>query len=203
LKVRLGSYGTSGQLQQRPSPAEGGIFKLGWWQRFTQPPKFDRVVCSWDTAVRETDGAAYSVGQVWGETTTGYYLLDQWRGRVEFPDLQRAVEAQAAKWNPQVILIEDKSSGSQLLQVLRRSTRLPVIPVPCAKGDKLVRARAISPTVESGRVYLPDTAEWLHDFLQELSMFPNSAYADQVDALSQALGYLVGQQSPYSGCDFS
>jgi hypothetical protein len=36
LKINLGSYAAAGQLQQRPSPAGGGIFKRHWF-RYFQP----------------------------------------------------------------------------------------------------------------------------------------------------------------------
>jgi hypothetical protein len=48
LKKSLGSYAAAGQLQQRPSPAEGGLFKRDWWKFYRQAPrKFDEVVQSW------------------------------------------------------------------------------------------------------------------------------------------------------------
>ena len=37
LKRTMGSYAAAGQLQQRPSPAEGGMIKRHWF-RFWMPP---------------------------------------------------------------------------------------------------------------------------------------------------------------------
>jgi phage terminase large subunit-like protein len=42
---------------------------------------------------------------------------------------------------------------------------------------------------ESGLVYFPKDARWLHDLEDELFGFPYVRYDDQVDSLSQALAY--------------
>jgi hypothetical protein len=54
-------------------------------------------------------------------------------------------------------------------------------------SDKISRSHAITPTIEAGRVYLPEQAPWLANFLDELSAFPAAPHDDQVDALTQAL----------------
>ena len=49
---------------------------------------------------------------------------------------------------------------------------------------------SIQPVVEAGDVLLPEGAAWVDDFVHELSVFPNGAYDDQVDALSMGIAYL-------------
>jgi predicted phage terminase large subunit-like protein len=88
------------------------------------------------------------------------------------------------------VLIEDKASGQSLIQEIRRETSLPLIPVK-VDTDKISRAYSITPTIESGRVFLPKAAPWLHDFIEELSAFPNGEHDDQVDSLTQALHKLT------------
>ncbi len=78
-----------------------------------------------------------------------------------------------------------------MIQALQAETRLPVLPVK-PLGDKGSRAAAVSPLVESGRVYLPAAAAWLSDFMDEVSSFPAAPHDDQVDALTQALNHLRG-----------
>jgi predicted phage terminase large subunit-like protein len=190
IKVSLGSYGAAGQLQQRPSPKGGGIFKRAWWQFYREPPRFSRIIQSWDTAFKTGDTNAYSVGQTWGEAINGYYLLDQVRGRWEFPELKREVKAFCDKHNPSAVLIEDKASGQSLAQEIKAGSTMPVLPIPVAEGDKVVRAHVVAPTVEAGKVFIPESAEWLSDFLDELERFPASAYADQVDSFTQALEWM-------------
>ena len=85
-------------------------------------------------------------------------------------------------------MIEDKASGQQLIQMLRSTTQIPVIPFdPTPHGDKVIRAHTVSPLVEAGLVYLPEVAPWLIDFESEIFAFPLSTTKDQVDSMSQFL----------------
>jgi predicted phage terminase large subunit-like protein len=72
---------------------------------------------------------------------------------------------------PAAVLIEDAASGQSLIEALQAETRLPVLPVR-PLGDKVARASAVSPLIESGRVFLPAAAGWLSDFMDEVSSFP-------------------------------
>jgi predicted phage terminase large subunit-like protein len=122
---------------------------------------------------------------------TGFHLRLVSRGRWEFPELKRQAVALADIWRPHAVLIEDAASGQSLIQALKSETRLPILPVK-PQGDKVSRAHAVSPLVESGRVVLPTEAAWLSDFLEEVISFPSAPHDDQVDALTQALSYLRG-----------
>ena len=95
----------------------------------------------------------------------------------------------AQEWNPTEILVEDRASGQSLIQELRSSTLLPIIPVKSDR-DKQSRAQAITPIIEAGKVFLPENAPWLPDFLDEMASFPNGLHDDIVDSTSQALNYL-------------
>jgi len=100
----------------------------------------------------------------------------------------------AEQWNPQVILIEDRASGQSLIQELKSSTRFAIRPVK-PDGDKQSRAHAISPAIEAGKVFLPEGAPWLPDFLEEMANFPNGLHDDIVDSVSQALNHLRQPES--------
>lgn len=189
LKARLGSYGASAQLQQRPSPAGGGLIKRDWWQFYAAlPDTFDAVAASWDCAFKDLDDSDYVVGQVWGKLGARRYLLDQVRGRMGFPATVTAVQALSAKW-PQahLKLIEDKANGTAVIQTLQ--TKIPGIVAINPEGGKVARAHAISPQIEAGNVYLPEPslAPWVSDFLEECAAFPMGAHDDQVDAMTQML----------------
>jgi predicted phage terminase large subunit-like protein len=114
---------------------------------------------------------------------------------VEFPELKRQVITQAQAWAPSSILVEDSASGQSLIQELR-TTNLPILPIK-PDSDKVSRAQAVTPLIESGRVFIPQSAGWLPDFLDELAAFPNAAHDDQVDSLTQALNYLRLNSGPY------
>ena len=89
------------------------------------------------------------------------------------------------------VVIEDKSSGTQLIQDLRNEGILDVVEYkPPSGADKIVRLHACSDRFENGRVVLPDRAPWLDDYITELIGFPGVKHDDQVDSTTQALDYL-------------
>jgi predicted phage terminase large subunit-like protein len=146
---------------------------------------------SLDTAFKTGQSNDYSVIEVWGEAKTGYHLLQVVRERLEFPALQSRAVALAAFWRPHVVLIEDAASGQSLLQSLKAETRLPILAIR-PLGDKVSRAHAVSPLIEAGRVFLPESASWRDDFLDEVTSFPSAPHDDQVDSMTQALTWLRG-----------
>lgn len=185
---------------------EGGVIKSKWWKRYhldnpeatplevrlALPP--GRVVAwvhSWDTASKEKEVNDPSVGTVWAVMETGNaYLVDVVRKRMEYPDLKAAVVALFDKWGGDVVLIEDKSSGTALIQDLRSATKLPVKAVEPV-GDKVTRAVTSTLLMEAGRMWLPDRAAWLLDYETELTSFPTKGvHDDQVDSTSQFLDWL-------------
>jgi predicted phage terminase large subunit-like protein len=176
--------------QQRPSAAEGAIFKRNSLQFYRHPlaGPFDRKTRSWDTAFKTGEENDYSVCTTWGVSESGYSLLHLCRVKGEFPALKRKVIELAQEWNPTEILVEDRASGQSLIQELRSST-LPIKPVKSDR-DKQSRAQAITAIIEAGKVFLPENAPWLPDFLDEMASFPNGLHDDIVDSTSQALNYL-------------
>ncbi|MBD2261356.1 phage terminase large subunit [Pseudanabaena sp. FACHB-2040] len=189
-KFRKNPYFWAALFQQRPSPLEGDYFKRDWWQFYQQPPaKFDRVIISGDCAFKETSSSDFVVLQVWGVVGGLYYLLDQVRGRMDINATLTAVQALSAKWpQARAKLIEDKANGPAVIDLLKR--KLPgMIPVN-PEGGKVARAVAVSPYVQSGNVFLPESARWVLDFIEEFAAFPNGSHDDQVDAMTQAINWL-------------
>jgi predicted phage terminase large subunit-like protein len=150
-------------------------------------------VQSWDTAYKTGSENDFSVGTTWGVADNGYYLLSCWRGRLEFPALKRQMVSLASQYSPAVILVEDKANGQSLIQELKYETALPIRPVAVDR-DKMVRAQAVTPLIEAGKVFLPESAPWIADFLDELAAFPTGVHDDIVDSVSQALNYLHHQE---------
>ena len=195
LKLGLGSAAAQGQLQQDPKSSDGGLFKRHWWRTYRDPPHLKRIVQFWDCAQKVGISNDYSVCATWGEGHNGYYLLDIWRNKVEAPQLEQAIQNQYAKFNPSAVVIEDKSSGSSVIQNLKQKTTLPIIAYDPKSRDKEVRASAVTPTVEAGKCFVPTQAPWLEDFILEHERFPNAAHDDQCDTTSMALEYLSKQQA--------
>jgi len=164
MKRSLGSYGAAGQLQQRPAPAEGAILKRPWWRYWSGRPDearhFDEIIQSWDMAFSDTDGSDYVVGQAWGRFGADKYLLRQLRRRMGFTETVAAVQELTAwvegtypRHKGHLKLVEDKANGPAVIATLRRT--IPGLTAVNPKGDKVARARAVAPEVESGNVYLP------------------------------------------------
>lgn len=166
------------------------MVKRNWWQYYKQPPVFKRLIWSWDTAFEKTNYSDYSVGQLWGQAENGYYLIEQIRGKYEFPELKQIVKNSFAKSQGHSIIIEKKASGHSLLQELRRGTSLPLLEVKVNK-DKVSRVNEIAAYIESGRVYLPEGKDFILDFVEECAIFPNGKNDDQVDAMTQAIKHLT------------
>ena len=189
LKRTMGSYAAAGQLQQRPAPAAGGILKRHWWKFYGEAPRpFSEVIQSWDCAFKDTRTSDFVVGQVWGRHGADKYLLDQVRGRMDCPATIQAVKRLSEKWpQAEAKLVEDKANGPAVIATLKHEIVGLIAVNP--EGGKEVRAHAVSPQIEAGNVYLPDPtiAPWIGGFIDECAAFPNGAYDDQVDAMSQAL----------------
>lgn len=195
IKTVLGLQMWNGLYQQRPSAIEGDIWQRARWKYYHADPVCSFVIQSWDTGFKRLgEHTAYSVCQTWGVFPNGYCLLNQWRDRVEYPELEKMARLQYATWRPHAVLIEDKASGQSLIQSLQRNTSIPIIPVnPQNDGDKVTRALAVTPLHEAGLLWLsgmPDDELWVGEMVERFTTFPNGNFKDEIDAASQALSYL-------------
>jgi predicted phage terminase large subunit-like protein len=194
IRQTIGEYNFLSQYQQNPAPPGGAMIKIGWLKFYEpgeQPAYFSRIVQSWDTANKATEISDYSVCTTWGVDYKCYYLLNVFRQKLNYPDLKRAVIAEAARYKAGTILIEDKASGTQLIQDLRSEFVNGVTAyTPPPGSDKIMRLRAQTAMIENGRVFLPRTAPWVADYIHELTSFPGPRYNDQVDSTTQFLHYI-------------
>jgi len=190
IKETTGTGIFEGLYQQHPAPPKGQIFNRNWWRFYDELPDLSVIIQSWDCGFETGSHNSYTVGQTWGMAKNGYYLIDQFRDRLEYTDLIRAVKAQYRKHNPEYVLIEYQASGRSLVQDLYRNTNLPIKAIKSTRDSKPVRAEIVTPVIECGRVHLPKQAHWVNDFLHEMTLFPSGKFSDQVDALSQALGFM-------------
>jgi|HubBroStandDraft_6_1064221.scaffolds.fasta_scaffold00472_18 predicted phage terminase large subunit-like protein len=191
IRETQGEYNFSGQYQQDPSPLGGGMVKAEWFKTYTSadvPNEFEMIFQSWDTANKPSELSDYSVCTTWGVKEKHLYLLDVCRKRLGYPELKRAVAEQAEKFHPETILIEDKASGTQLIQELISDGEYAVKKYEPTM-DKIMRLHSVTSTIENGFVHLPDKAPWLAEYLHELATFPKGKFDDQADSTSQALDW--------------
>lgn len=191
LREAQGEYNFSGQYQQAPAPLGGGMVKAEWFKTYAEndlPRKFEMTFQSWDSANKPTELNDYSVCSTWGVKDKHAYLLHVLRKRLGYPELKRAVREQAVAFGPKTILIEDKASGTQLIQELL-SEGLHGIKKYEPTMDKVMRMHSVTSTIENGFVHLPEKGAWLAEYLHELTSFPRGKHDDQVDSTSQALDW--------------
>jgi len=217
LKKLLGAYGSAGQLQQEPTPSEGGILKTQYfelWPHNTGLPPFEYILQSYDCAFTEKSTGDPTACTVWAVFTHDgarhVMLIDAWDEHLAYPDLRAKAIKQwgteyggmskdspfSRKKRPDRILVEAKASGQSLLQDLRLA-KVPAIPYNPGNADKVSRAHQAAPTLELGLVWIPESKKtpghavsWAQPFIKELSKFPVGAHDDYVDTFTQAIIYL-------------
>ena len=149
-----------------------------------------------DTAQKEKEQNDWTVLQCWGMGIDGKIrLLDKVRARFDAPTLRVEAEAFYRKHNvpkqkvddPTLrgMYIEDKSSGTGLIQELRKKG-LNVVEVPRNK-DKVLRGQDAAPYIKSGLVLLNTGVPDIGNTTKEAREFPNSAFDDDIDTLISAV----------------
>src|SRR5215467_12823195 len=198
IRRTIGEYNFAGQYQQSPAPLGGGLVKAEWFKRYREnerPDRFDRIVQSWDTANKATELSDFSVCTTWRVKDKNIFLLGVLRRRLEYPALKRAVREQQRLFEANVVLIEDKASGTQLIQELIAEGCHTVTRYQ-PDCEKIMRLHAQTAMIENGFVYIPETAPWLAEYLHELTVFPKGKYDDQVDSTAQFLDWF---KKPFPG----
>ena len=152
---------------------------------------------SCDTANKATELSDFSVCTTWGILGKNLYLFEVLRRRMEYPELKRAVRDQHALFRPSVVLIEDKASGTQLIQELVADGLYAVTRYQ-PQSDKIMRMHAQTAMIENGFVHLPKAAQWLAAYLHEMTTFPNGRHDDQVDSTAQMLDWFKRGAGPSS-----
>lgn len=187
-KLTMGSYGYAGQMQQRPSPADGGIIKKHWFGRIARssyaatssPIKFQL-----DTAYTSDTSNDPSAIIAYYKEGQNIYIVNVQSVHKEFPDF--------VNWLPtfvrnngyterSIIRVEPKASGKSIVQQLKATTRLNITEDRSPKEDKLTRLHTASPKIEAGRIILHEGG-WNANFIDQVTGFPNAQHDDEVDCL--------------------
>ncbi len=196
-------YTFSSQMQQNPSPLGGGMFKDKYWKYYeVLPTDIDLIRIYGDTAQKTAERNDYSVFQAWARSRSqGIFLLDQSRGKWEAPELESMMVDFWNKHKPtmykilgaQVVKIEDKSSGSSLIQSIKKDYMIPIEAIQ-RNTDKVLRAMGVVKYFASGYIHLPKNAEYLHDYKEEFRKFTplmTHKHDDQIDPTMDAVEDLI------------
>lgn len=195
VKKVQGTYNWESLYQQRPVARKGGLIKYHWIENnyYDEPPEEKDIlkkVISWDTAYKGDQLNDPTAATVWAITQNGYYLLDVFNEKIEFPALVKKVVEYHELYRPSAHLIEGRASGQSLIQQLKMTTTLPVVEISTKNLDKLVRLDAITGLFESGKIHFPDRASWLIETKDQLCLFPSYKYDDIADSVSQFLNWV-------------
>ncbi len=185
-------YTFSGQYMQTPSPEEGGEWHKDW---FTIIKKEDvPSTVNWEMYI---DGAYTKDTKndptglmVAGKHNGNLYIYSSIDKYLEMPQLKAFIKPYIDSLGIRVnmILAEPKASGKSLIQLLKQEERLNAkeIQTDFVKYSKIERARASSPYIEGGRVYLVE-GNWNEHYLYQTSMFPNAKHDEHVDLTCYAV----------------
>lgn len=194
IAVNLGDFEFGALYQQNPQPGDGASFKADHFDRtWTVLPKLQGCVIAGDTAFKESPKNDESILILVGlGVDWNIYVIDARHGRWGFPVLVENTESFYHDYGMAVfeLAIEDKGSGTSLIQTLEASGLIPVVGIP-ALSDKLTRAAPTTPYYQAGRVYFPANAPWLPLLKQQHLQFPNGRHDDWVDALAIAILRLI------------
>lgn len=186
IKGRISSYEWESLYQGRPSSRAGHVLQVEHLKRYHHLPATGRIgrVQTVDAAIKTSEKNDYSVIETWDKYPDGYYLVDCWRSRVEYPALKAALVSQFNLHRPSKIIVEDAAAGQQVIQEFRNLS-LPIKPFRPI-SDKLTRALPLADAIECGKVFLPERASYMNDLVAEWRSFPSGQHDDTVDAASMA-----------------
>lgn len=213
------------QYEQKPTVETGEIFKSDWWQYYESydpvnsevvMPDGERIRIEYknvyaDTAMKTGEANDFSVFQEWAKLGNNKIaLLDQERDKWTAPDLEdhfkefcqgKAFNSMVNNMGLRSIKVEDKASGTGLIQSLNNDSQNGLIEIegiPRDK-DKVSRAKSGAPSIKRGQVLLPRGASWVVEYIREFTKF-NAAmthsHDDQIDPTLDAISdMLIGENT--------
>ncbi|MFN4062353.1 MAG: phage terminase large subunit [Paracoccus hibiscisoli] len=201
LERTLGSYATAGQLQQRPVPRGGGLFKKSWFSTVKALPVGCRFVRGWDLAATEDEQAAATAGCLMARAPDGRFIVADMVRVQEGPmGVERTLKAtaeqdRASHGQVRGSIPQDpgQAGKAQAQHMLRHVLVGHDYHATIESGDKETRALPLAAQAEAGNVFLLEGA-WNEAFLDEVSTFPMGKWKDQVDAAGRAFTELTTEE---------
>lgn len=181
-ELQVNNYVFQSQYQQEPIMLGGGVIRHDFWRFYREinDTRYKRIFITADTACKTKEWNDYTAIGVWGVTIGNKLrLLDMVHGKFEINVLRDTLLAVWDKWKMGVgmcrcteLVIEDKASGMQAIQDLKRIGGLPIRPYVPEK-DKYQRVEDILPQIAAGNVELPvnDQHPISHELIAEADAF--------------------------------
>ena len=189
VKKSIGDRDFNSLYQGRPAGEQGAIFKEPWIQFHEKNlGRYSYIYATVDTAYKAQTANDYTAICVWGfdkkesKLHLVHYVLD----RIEFPEMEKLLPHLIKQWKIRAVYIEGRAAGMPLIQTLRRTTNISVKELVPNK-DKVLRANAVAPLVESGILSLYENLPNLAERIAELTSFPFIKNDDWVDAVVYGL----------------
>jgi len=199
-KIAMGSYAWAGQMQQRPTAREGGLFKEAWLKIVSAAMAGTRWVRYWDLAATEDQlgtTAAYTAGVLMGRQPDGKFVIGEViRMRAEGQGVRRLIRDTAKDIDGPNVDIGFPQDPGQAGKVQAQDMVLMLAGYRARSvresGDKMTRAEPLAAQAEGGNLLLV-RGDWNKDFIEEATNFsPAAKFKDQIDAASGAFGMLLG-----------
>lgn len=209
-ELQQNNYMFSSQYMQEPVILGGQVIKRAWFRYYPTVKEYNykRIIITADTAMKIKEHNDYSVFLAGGITQDNHlHVLDMLRGKWEAPELEKMAVTfwNRFKRNDKTGLmcngfyVEDKASGSSLLQILKSRYGIPVTGLQ-TENDKLTRVEGILTYINAGQVYLPENENYGFnpDLLSECEAFSrdmSQLHDDIVDTLVYLIREGIGRNT--------
>lgn len=207
-ELQINNYVFSAQYQQEPIVLGGDVIKREWFKYYdlNSKYKYNKIVIAGDTAMTVKEHSDYTCFLVGGVTEQGkLHILDMVHKKLEYPELKQEAIRIFNSWqfesrfetSASAFYLEDKASGIQLIQDLRKST-IPVMPIEVTK-DKLARVEEVLEYIASGNVYLPVSEHYGFnpELIKECEAFSrdlSQLHDDIVDTLVHLINHTIANR---------
>lgn len=172
-----------------------------WWEIVERRPPSHEVLrtwTAWDTsfgkeATKKGDPTGYLVFQ---QTATDWYIVDGWTGKLNYPMLKEKVKEVAALWKPYLTVVEDASSGTPLVQELRKDTSLPILAMSHNNESKSKRFAIATGHIRTGKLKLVE-GDWNAELKEQCASLPDGEHDEFPDCV--AYGMKIGMEDYQGG----
>ena len=195
----IGTRYKTSLYQQKPSPTEGSIIKKSWFGQYAKSQLPSGVVNFYiDSAYTDNTSNDPTAIIAWTKAHNSIYIIHCTAKHMTLPQLLDFLPVYLSGngyTGGSTVYIEPKASGKSIAQQIKQNTAINIVEEKASTDSKITRAYAATPTLESGRVLIPESAPWVESFLSECAQFPNGSHDDKVDCLTGAIRMAFGKPS--------